>query len=115
MSSRIAPKSMSEISGEATALAQPSAPEERLLSRVEVCERTGKSYPTLWQWMIDGKFPRTRDLNGRPVWLKSEIDEFMRTLPVQKLKGEYEPGSEPTRLKRRAKSGSATRLEERAR
>ena len=34
----------------------------RLISKGEVLGRTGLSYPTIWQWMQNGKFPRSRDV-----------------------------------------------------
>ena len=30
---------------------------DRFLSKTEVCDRVGKTYPTLWMWMREGKFP----------------------------------------------------------
>jgi hypothetical protein len=43
----------------------PVAPEPvsvgpRLLDRHQVCEIVGASYPSIWTWMRDGKFPRSR-------------------------------------------------------
>ncbi|MBR0804119.1 AlpA family phage regulatory protein [Bradyrhizobium japonicum] len=34
----------------------------RFLNRAEVLEKTGVSYQTIWAWMRDGKFPRSREL-----------------------------------------------------
>jgi predicted DNA-binding transcriptional regulator AlpA len=62
-------------------------PPLRLLSRREVCERIGVSYPTLWSWMRLGKFPRSRVMNGGKIcWLESDIEAWIRGLPVQTLK-----------------------------
>jgi predicted DNA-binding transcriptional regulator AlpA len=47
----------------------------RLISRGEVIGRTGLSYPTIWQWMREGKFPRSRDVGGRAMWLASDIEK----------------------------------------
>jgi predicted DNA-binding transcriptional regulator AlpA len=67
----------------------PHAPDdERLLSKLEVVDRVGKSFVTIWQWMQDGKFPRARDAHGRPVWLASEIDAWMKQLPIRRFKGD---------------------------
>jgi predicted DNA-binding transcriptional regulator AlpA len=60
----------------------------RLLSKPEVCDRAGKSFPTLWKWMRAGKFPRARDLGGQPAWVESEIDEFLSGLPVRQYKAD---------------------------
>jgi predicted DNA-binding transcriptional regulator AlpA len=60
----------------------------RLLSKAEVIELTGKSYPTLWAWMQAGKFPRARNMNGHPVWIESEINQWINALPIRRLKGD---------------------------
>ena len=60
----------------------------RLVSRDEVLVRTGMSYPTLWAWMREGKFPRSRDVGGRAMWLASDIEKWILALPVRKLKGD---------------------------
>ena len=52
----------------------------RLLSRAEVLEIVGVTYPTLWAWVRDGHFPAARVLGfkktegnkgGRVAWLES--------------------------------------------
>jgi prophage regulatory protein len=61
----------------------------RLLSRAEVLDRVGVSYPTLWAWMRDGKFPRSRQRGTSHVaWLESEVEEWIQGLPVRQLKGD---------------------------
>jgi len=62
----------------------------RLLSRQDVMDRVCVSYPTIWQWMRDGKFPRGREIGGKIAWVESEIDKWIADLPVKKLKGEAE-------------------------
>jgi prophage regulatory protein len=64
----------------------------RLLSRQEMLERVNLSYPTVWQRMRDGKFPRGRDNGGKVVWVEAEIDNWIAKLPVKKLKGDGEAG-----------------------
>ena len=61
---------------------------EKLLSKSEVIDRTGRSFPTLWAWMRSGRFPRARDACGRPAWLQSEIDAWMKSLPLRRFKGD---------------------------
>jgi prophage regulatory protein len=61
---------------------------ERLLSKPEVMTITGLSYPTLWAWMRAGKFPRSRIVGGKSMWLSSEIDAWLAGLPVRPLKGD---------------------------
>ena len=63
----------------------------RLISRGEVIGRTGLSYPTIWQWMQDGKFPRSREVGGKAMWLASEIEAWILNLPMRKLKGDRAP------------------------
>jgi predicted DNA-binding transcriptional regulator AlpA len=67
-----------------------NAPEVRLLSKLEVLDRVGRSYATIWTWMLEGKFPRSRDVNGRASWIESEVVEWINSLPVRQLKGEYD-------------------------
>jgi predicted DNA-binding transcriptional regulator AlpA len=62
--------------------------EQRLLAKAEVLERVGRTFPTLWLWMQQKKFPRARDLNGRPAWLESEVEDWIKALPVRRLKGD---------------------------
>lgn len=91
------------------ALAEPPVPEgsiaetkaaaiannwPRLLSKAEVVAITGHSFTTIWKWMRAGKFPAARSCGGRvgnghshedgsqrAVWLSSEVDAWMRSLP----------------------------------
>jgi predicted DNA-binding transcriptional regulator AlpA len=73
---------------------EPPAPERtraappRLLDRHEVCAITGTSYPTIWTWMRAKKFPRSRVVGGRTMWLTTEIEAWIAALPVRKLKGD---------------------------
>jgi prophage regulatory protein len=60
----------------------------RLLDKHEVCAIAGATYPTIWQWMRDGKFPRSRVVGGKSMWLSSEIEQWMLELPTRKLKGD---------------------------
>lgn len=60
----------------------------RLLSKLEVIDRVGVSYATLWHWMRAGTFPRSRALGGKTVWIKSEVEAFMAALPKRPLKGD---------------------------
>lgn len=60
----------------------------RLISKPEVLDRVGVSYPTLWAWMREGKFPRSRQLGGKAAWVESEIEDWITALPVRRLKGD---------------------------
>jgi prophage regulatory protein len=60
---------------------------EKVLSRPEVLDRIGVSFPTLWTWMKAGKFPPARELSGndgkRVGWLESEVTDWIRSRPVR--------------------------------
>jgi predicted DNA-binding transcriptional regulator AlpA len=66
----------------------PDESEERLLSKADVITITGKSFVTLWTWMREGKFPRARVVGGRPAWLASEVNAWLKELPVRRFKGD---------------------------
>jgi predicted DNA-binding transcriptional regulator AlpA len=62
----------------------------RLIFKPEVLDRVGVTYPTIWTWMRDGKFPRSRVVGGKIAWIESEIDDWIGSLPVRRLKGDAE-------------------------
>jgi len=66
-------------------------PGARLLSRDEVLDKVGVTYPTIWKLMCEGAFPRPvvvgRNKNGKNAWLEHEVDDFIARLPRRKLKG----------------------------
>jgi predicted DNA-binding transcriptional regulator AlpA len=59
-----------------------------LLSKREVLAIANVSYPTLWSWMRHGTFPRSRVVGGKSMWLSTDIEAWLATLPVRKLKGD---------------------------
>jgi predicted DNA-binding transcriptional regulator AlpA len=63
-------------------------PGAHLLSKREILAITKVSYPTLWSWMRAGTFPRSRVCGGRSMWLSSEVEQWLATLPIRKLKGD---------------------------
>jgi predicted DNA-binding transcriptional regulator AlpA len=65
-----------------------SPPSERLLSKAEVLRITGVTFPTIWAWMRQGRFPRARIVGGKSMWLASEIDGWLAALPIRPLKGD---------------------------
>ena len=65
---------------------QPTAP--RLLSKREVLDITGVSYPTIWQMMCRGEFPRSRIVGAQSRWLSTEVDAWLAGLPIRRLKGD---------------------------
>ena len=60
----------------------------RLISKSEVLDRVGVTYPTLWVWMRSGAFPRSRELGGKVCWLESEIENWIVNRPIRRLKGD---------------------------
>ena len=65
---------------------EPPAAPEKLLTRAEVLSRIPITYPTLWQWTREGKFPPPRYYGSRTFWVASEIDAWIRDMPVRKFK-----------------------------
>jgi predicted DNA-binding transcriptional regulator AlpA len=61
---------------------------ERLLGKAEVCRVAGVTFPTIWAWMRAGRFPRARSVGGKSMWLSTEIDAWLSSLPTRRLKGD---------------------------
>lgn len=68
--------------------AMVAANQVRLISKPEVLDRVGVTFPTIWKWMREGKFPRSRELGGKVAWIESEIEAWIASLPVRRLKGD---------------------------
>lgn len=62
----------------------------RLLSKLEVLDRIGVTFPTIWAWMRAGTFPRSVVIGGKTAWIESEVEAWIAALPRQKLKGDGE-------------------------
>jgi len=60
----------------------------RLLTKPQVLDRVGLSFPTIWAMMRAGTFPRARVLGGKSAWLESEIIAWINLLPVRPYKGD---------------------------
>jgi predicted DNA-binding transcriptional regulator AlpA len=76
----------------AKALKDADVPAVRLLDKAHVMAIANASFPTIWAWMRNNKFPRSRIVNGRSMWLSSEINNWLAALPVRTLKGDNAPG-----------------------
>jgi predicted DNA-binding transcriptional regulator AlpA len=59
-----------------------------LLDKAQVCAIANVSFVTVWQWMRQGAFPRSRIVGGKSMWLSTEVDAWIATLPVRPLKGD---------------------------
>jgi predicted DNA-binding transcriptional regulator AlpA len=57
-----------------------------LLRKPEVLDRVGLSFVQIWLLMREGKFPPARSLGGVPAWLESDIDNWIKNLPVRRYK-----------------------------
>jgi prophage regulatory protein len=65
-----------------------SGPPVRLMTKAEVLNITGFSFPTIWKWMRAGHFPRSRVAGGRSVWRSDEVHAWLENLQVRRLKGD---------------------------
>jgi predicted DNA-binding transcriptional regulator AlpA len=65
----------------------------KLLSKQEVCERVHRSYPSIWEAICKGLFPRAREQGERPYWFEHEIDAYLEALPLRPIKGEVGAGA----------------------
>jgi predicted DNA-binding transcriptional regulator AlpA len=74
------------------ATAPTAAKPARFISKKEMLARVGVSYPTLWVWMQrppgQGAFPRSRELGGKVYWLEAEIEAWILSRPIRRLKGD---------------------------
>jgi predicted DNA-binding transcriptional regulator AlpA len=87
---RVEPSVPQQVSQDNRTLAQPPpvVRGDRLIAKKEVLDRVGVSYPALWAWMRSNYFPHGYALGNRTVWLESEVDCFLASLPRRKFKGE---------------------------
>ena len=58
----------------------------QLLTRREVVALVGLTYPSIWLMMREGRFPRSRVVGGKSMWVAGEIDAWVDTLPLRQLK-----------------------------
>jgi predicted DNA-binding transcriptional regulator AlpA len=62
----------------------------RLIDRNELMRIIPVTYPTIWKWMREDKFPRSKNCGGKIVWLESDIEDWIKSRPAQPLKGDLE-------------------------
>jgi predicted DNA-binding transcriptional regulator AlpA len=79
------------LSSAAAISAQAPPTRVRLMSRAEVMEVVPFAYVSIWKMMLKGEFPRGREVGGKICWVESEIERWIASRPVKKLKGE--PGA----------------------
>ena len=65
---------------------------KRFLSKGEVLDKVPLSYATIWKKMQRGQFPRPRvsgtGTHAKVLWLESDIDAWMDSLPVASYQGD---------------------------
>jgi predicted DNA-binding transcriptional regulator AlpA len=71
---------------EQTAASLPALRDLQLLSRQEIMALTGLSYPTIWAWTREGRFPRACIVGGKSMWRATEIDAWLAGLKRRELK-----------------------------
>ena len=79
-----------------TANSLPALRDLQLLTRQEIMALTGLSYPTIWAWTQDGRFPRALKVGGKNMWRATEIDAWLASLERRELKRAMR--HEPARL-----------------
>lgn len=67
---------------------------QRLIDKAEVLRRVPVTYVTLWTWMQEDKFPRSRNIGGKSAWLEHEIEAWIKARPKVPLKGENQQKAE---------------------
>lgn len=67
----------------------------RLLKKTEVCALANATFPSIWAWMRAGTFPRARVVGGRSMWLSTEVEQWLASLPVRRLKGDVAEADQP--------------------
>jgi predicted DNA-binding transcriptional regulator AlpA len=50
------------------------------------CRLCGVTYPTIWRWMQQATFPRSRAIGSRSFWREDEIAEWLANRPIVRLK-----------------------------
>ena len=73
---------------------KPKRLSTKLIGKAEVCARVGVTFPTIWRWMREGYFPRSRRINSpnsksvRVAWYEHEVEAWIANLPLQTFKGD---------------------------
>jgi prophage regulatory protein len=59
----------------------------RFLLKKEVLAIVRVSWPTLWKWIREGKFPSPVCVGEKSVWFAQDVFQWMRTRPTRLYKG----------------------------
>jgi prophage regulatory protein len=69
---------MSDLESDEAGLARPPC---RLIRLKEVQHRVGLSRSTIYKWMSEGRFPKSRSIGPKcAVWIEAEIDYWVVSL-----------------------------------
>lgn len=58
----------------------------RLIYKKELLKIVGCSYPSIWAWMRQGTFPKSREIGRKVAWYEDEVQEWLDNLPERELK-----------------------------
>lgn len=86
-------------------------PAVRLLRKAEVLAITGATYASIWAWMRQGRFPRSRLVGRELRWLSTEVDAWLANLPIMRLKGDPDGIGYVDARAERARAAKTKRLE----
>jgi predicted DNA-binding transcriptional regulator AlpA len=56
------------------------------LDKHEICALLGCTYPCIWEWQRDGKFPLARVVGGKSKWPADVVADWLDGLPVRPVK-----------------------------
>jgi predicted DNA-binding transcriptional regulator AlpA len=72
---------------DATSLLRRDSPQrpQRLLNKSQLLDRVPLSYPSIWDAMKRGAFPRSRVVGRRVMWVEAEVDDWILQLEVKDL------------------------------
>jgi predicted DNA-binding transcriptional regulator AlpA len=86
---------MPSLHAEVASDAHGAPPRTKLILKRELLERVPLSYATIWRLMREGRFPRARQIGQRSVWVESEIEEFLASLPSREYLALRAPSDTP--------------------
>ena len=61
---------------------------QRLIVKTELLRRVPVTFPTIFKWMKNGDFPRSRNLGGKAGWIESEVDDWINARPNNPISDE---------------------------
>lgn len=65
----------------------------RLIDKPELLRRVPVTFPTIWRWMREGRFPRSRNIGGKSCWVEQEITSWITSRPIVALKSSDSAGA----------------------